>query len=198
MGSRSFALIVALLSLVVGSKALSVSSWLKLGVVKGAPYASQDCASVAISDTVFVLFGCTDGPLSAPNTNFVNQAMYYCDTRDFNAPEWTSFGPAPAPAVWPPARSAVSMAFKKSSNDIIIYGGYLEDKSFSDDVWVFSLTTKTWAKMAPTGATVPGARATTWTWMNDNELLMFGGASGTNFANSKGSADSWVSCLNNE
>jgi hypothetical protein len=72
------------------------------------------------------------------------------DTWVWNGFAWTQKSPANAP----PARESHAMAYDRERKEVVIFGGYSNDKQFLGDTWVWDGTT--WTQRFPTNS--PPAR----------------------------------------
>ena len=77
-------------------------------------------------------------------------------------------------------------------DSIVIYGGEYNEKLL-DDMWQFSLTDLTWTKLLNSSSSLmnPGGRIGATTWIIENKLWMFGGATTPKTNDFQLSSDLW-------
>jgi hypothetical protein len=119
-----------------------------------------------------VLFGGDGG-----NGNLLN------DTWTWNGTTWTQRTSAASPQ----ARFGAMMAYDASTNQVVLFGGQNISGNFLNDTWTWNGTTSTWTQRTP--ATSPQARtAATMAYdAGTNQVVLFGGAGGSNFL-----GDTWT------
>ncbi|KAJ3069950.1 Negative regulator of mitotic exit, partial [Rhizoclosmatium hyalinum] len=89
---------------------------------------------------------------------------------NFDVSDWQPV--IPLSNVQPPGLTYHSAGFSNTTNELIVFGGVLSNNTVSKDLWVFSLTSKTWSLHQASG---PGARTNQASAMIGDNMYVFGG-----------------------
>jgi len=91
-------------------------------------------------------------------------------TYDIETSTWTQLHPADHPS----HRSDASIAYDPTQDAIILYSGFLQDNSHTQDTWTYSFTEQNWIQQHPTNTPL-GQYGHYMITTNDDQLLMYPG-----------------------
>ena len=110
-------------------------------------------------------------------------------TYDYRNNQWVQI----VPEVRPPSKSIHAMSFDSENRKIILFGGFEQSGSITDDTWVYDILNNTWEEMNP--KIKPAARyGHTMVYDEKNKkTLLFGGSN-----NNQSMNDIWTYDLAND
>ncbi|KAJ3209772.1 hypothetical protein HDU67_005952 [Dinochytrium kinnereticum] len=116
----------------------------------------------AIGNT-FIFFG------GQTTTGSLNANLYFYNIDSFN---WTVQTPA---GTWPQGLQNHGAVFRKATQELFVVGGTRSDGSFNQDIWKFSMTSRTWTTVG-TGGNGPTLRTRhSVALLADRDLYLWGG-----------------------
>lgn len=178
---------------------LSTRTWAR-PVAMGTYPSPKACSSLAVYQDCLLLFGGWTHPSLYP----LHQSWkLFNELHIFHVSEkrWTQITADPdlVTSVWPPPTAGHSVTIHRDK--MVVFGGLQKQRDVgffqsSNDIWVFSVPTKTWSLQAIRGENRPSGRyGQSQIWVDETHFLVLGGCVG---ANNTELSDIWLVSMEEE